>query len=48
MHEKSPRQFKFILKDDYKFNYSIVVDVMYLEDKPVLYIIDESTAFQAD
>ncbi|KAJ5900234.1 uncharacterized protein N7473_004304 [Penicillium subrubescens] len=35
---KSPGRFKFTLKDNYKFNYSVIVDILYLEGKPVLQI----------
>ena len=44
---KAPRQFKFILKKDDDFNYKIIVDVMYLDVKPVLHAVDAATAFQA-
>ena len=36
MYEKSLGRFKFTLKDDYEFNYSVYVDIMYLDGKPVL------------
>uniref|UniRef100_A0A8H7KFH4 Integrase catalytic domain-containing protein n=1 Tax=Bionectria ochroleuca TaxID=29856 RepID=A0A8H7KFH4_BIOOC len=44
---KAPQRFKFVLKDDVDFNYEIVVDIMYLDGKPVLHVIDASTSFQA-
>jgi hypothetical protein len=47
MNSKSPGRFKFTLKDEYEFNYSVIVDIMYLTGKPVLHVIDEATAFQA-
>ena len=47
MNSKVPGRFKFILKDDYEFNVCIVTDVMYLNGKSVLYVIDEVTIFQA-
>ena len=47
MHEKSPGRFKFTLKDDHEFNYSVIIDVMYLDGKPVLQVIDSATAFEA-
>lgn len=47
MHSKSPGRFKFTVKDDYDFNYEIIVDVMYLNGKPVLHIVDAATSFQA-
>jgi len=36
MNQKSPGRFKFTLKDDYEFNFSIIIDVMYLNSKLVL------------
>ncbi|KAK1917075.1 hypothetical protein P3342_001657 [Pyrenophora teres f. teres] len=46
LHSSAPRRFKFTLKDDHHFNYEILVDVMYLSGKPVLHVVDSSTAFQ--
>jgi len=42
-HDSAPRRFKFTLKDDREFNYEIVVDVMYLEGKPVLHVVKLGT-----
>src|SRR5271169_2397897 len=36
MNGKSPGRFKFTLKDDYNFNFEIIIDIMYLNGKPVL------------
>ena len=47
MNSKASSWFKFTLKNDYKFNWCIIVDVMYLDSKSVLYIVDEATVFQA-
>ena len=47
MHGKSPGRFKFTLKDDYEFNYSVIIDVLYLDSRPVLQVVDSSTSFQA-
>ena len=44
---KATRRFKFTLKKDVDFNYKIIVDVMYLDKKPVLYAVDATTDFQA-
>ena len=44
---KAPQRFKFILKKDVDFNYKIIVDIMYLDGKPVLHAVDAATAFQA-
>jgi hypothetical protein len=47
MYKKSPGRFKFTLKDDHKFNYSIIIDVIYLDGKPVLQVVDSAIAFKA-
>ncbi len=47
LYGKAPSRFRFTLKDDYDFNHCVIVDVMYLDSKPVLHVIDEATAFQA-
>jgi hypothetical protein len=47
MYKKSSGRFKFILKNDHKFNYSITINVMYLDGKPVLQVVDSATAFEA-
>jgi hypothetical protein len=47
MNSKSPGRFKFTLKDDHEFNYSVVVDILYLEGKPVLQVVDSATSFGA-
>ena len=36
MNSKALKRFKFILKDDYNFNFEIIIDVLYLDSKPVL------------
>ncbi|KAI0994393.1 hypothetical protein K3495_g13789 [Podosphaera aphanis] len=47
MNSQSPRRFKFTLREDCEFNYEIMVDVMYLSNRPVLHVVDVATAFQA-
>jgi hypothetical protein len=47
MNGKSPGRFKFTLKDDYNFNFEIIIDIIYLDGKPVLQIVDVTTSFQA-
>ena len=47
MYEKAPSRFKFTLKDNYEFNYLVYVDIMYLDEKSVLYIVDLVTSFKA-
>ena len=46
-HGKSLGRFSFTLKDDIDFNFNIIVDILYIDGKPVLHIVDESTRFQA-
>jgi len=36
MNQKSPGRFKFTLKDNYNFNFCIIINVIYLSGKPVL------------
>jgi hypothetical protein len=45
-YAKSFERFKFILKDDVNFNYSIIVDVMYIENHLILHVVDDATRFQ--
>jgi len=47
MYTKSPGRFKFTLRDNYEFNYKVIIDIMYLDGKLVLQIIDSLTLFQA-
>jgi hypothetical protein len=47
MYKKSLGRFKFTLKDNYEFNYSVIIDVIYLNGKPVLQVIDSTTVFGA-
>ena len=46
-HGKSPGRFKFTLRDDVNFNYSIFVDIMYIDNSPILHVVDEATRYQA-
>jgi hypothetical protein len=45
-YAKSSERFKFTLRDDVNFNYSIIVNVMYIENNFILHVIDEATRFQ--
>ena len=48
-HRKSPGCFKFTLRtnDDPIFNYSIYVDIIYIDGSPILHVINEAIRFQA-
>jgi hypothetical protein len=41
------RTIQVYLKDNYKFNYSVVINILYLKRKPVLQVIDSATSFNA-
>ncbi|KAK1993866.1 hypothetical protein LX36DRAFT_585465, partial [Colletotrichum falcatum] len=46
LNSKAPRRFKFILYNNYKFNYKIIVNIIYLDsNKLVLYVINAITSF---
>lgn len=47
MHGKAPGRFRFTVRDDMDFNSCVIVNVMYINQKPVLHAVDEATAFQA-
>jgi hypothetical protein len=47
MHGNAPGRFKFTLRDDLEFNYQVLVDVMFIDGKPILHVIDAATSFQA-
>ena len=46
-HGQSPGRFKFNLREDIEFNHSIIVDIFYIQGKPVLHVVDEGTRYQA-
>jgi hypothetical protein len=45
-HEKSSEHFKFILRNDVNFNFSKIMNSMYIENNFFLHVIDEATRFQ--
>jgi hypothetical protein len=48
MHQTPPGRFRFSIKgEDIAFNASVIIDVLYLSNRPVLQVVDEATAFQA-
>jgi hypothetical protein len=48
-YAKSSERFKFTLKNDANcnFNYSVIVDIMYIENHFILHVVDEVIRFQA-
>lgn len=47
LHSNAPGRFKFTLKDDPEFNFEIIVDILKIDGKPVLHVVDAATSFQA-
>jgi hypothetical protein len=45
-YAKSSERFKFTLKDEVNFNYSVIVDVMYIENSLILHVVDDVTRFR--
>ncbi len=45
-YAKSSERFKFTLKDEINFNYSVIVDVMYIDNNLILHVVDDVTRFQ--
>ena len=43
---EAPQRFKFILKKDVDLNYKIIIDIMHLDEKPILHAVGAATAFQ--
>jgi hypothetical protein len=47
MNGARPTRFKFTLHEDTIFNYEVILDIFYLESKPVLHVVDATTTFTA-
>jgi hypothetical protein len=47
LYIKSPGRFKFTLKEDINFNYLVIINILYLNKKPVLQAVDKAIAFNA-
>lgn len=46
-HGKAPQRFKFSIQDNLSFNYEIVIDIVHINKRNVLHVIDTDTSFQA-
>lgn len=44
---QAPRRFKFTIRTEKNFNESIYIDVFFIDGKPILHVVDESTRYQA-
>ena len=47
IHSKAPDRFRFNIKDDMNFNAELIINIMYINKKPVLYVVNSVTVFQA-
>lgn len=45
-HDKSLDHFKLNLQDNINCNYSIFINIMYINNSLILYIIDETTSYK--
>lgn len=45
LYDQSP--FKFSIQDECNFNFEIIINIIYLDRKPVLHVINAATLFQA-
>ena len=45
-HIKISKRFRFIVRKNVNFNHSIITDVMYIKEFPMLHIIDENIKYQ--
>ena len=43
----SPGCFAFTIKDNLSFNYNIIIDIIYIDGKPVLDLVDKVAQFYA-
>ena len=45
IYNKLPRKFKFIFRDNYKFNYFIYINIMYILNILLFYVINKLIKF---
>lgn len=46
-HGKLPGRFKLTLQDNVNFNYSVFINIMYIDNSSILYVIDGATRYWA-
>jgi hypothetical protein len=46
MHGSTLGRFRFTIRDDVNFNYRLIINVIYINSKPVLYVVNEAILFQ--
>lgn len=47
IYAQKPRQFKFNLRDVKDFNHTLYADISYIDNKPILHIVDKVTNFKS-
>ena len=48
VHSNKPKRFKITIgHDDNRLNHCVAVDIMFINRKPILHVVDEATHFQA-
>lgn len=47
LHGSAPGLFKFKLPGEYELNYTVIVDILNLDEDNALHIVDEATSYQA-
>jgi hypothetical protein len=45
MHNGSFNRFRFTIRDNAEFNYRLIVDVIYINKKPVLHAVNKVITF---
>ena len=47
-HNRFLKRFVFIIKNDVDFNFNLIVDIFYINNKSVFHVIDETIRFQTN
>ena len=47
-HDRFSKRFAFIIKNDIDFNFNLIVDIFYINNKSVFHVVDETIRFQTN
>ena len=47
-YDRFLKRFVFIIKNDVDFNFNLIVDIFYINNKSVFHVIDETIRFQTN
>lgn len=47
LYAQKPRRFKFTIRENKEFNHTVYVDIFYIDNHPILHVVDEATNYQA-